>query len=101
MPKYIDAEALKAAVSAYHDTVKPRSLGILADVVFHDMLNLIDEAPASDVVQVVRCMDCVCMGKRPPLPEGYREDCGWCMLHGRVALPEEFCSNGERMDDDA
>lgn len=58
------------------------------------------EAPAADVVQVVRCKDCVCMGKRPPLPEGYREDCGWCMLHGRVALPEDFCSNGERIDDD-
>lgn len=59
-----------------------------------------DAAPAADVVEVVRCKDCVCMGKRPPLPEGYREDCGWCMLHGRVVLPEDYCSNGERMDDD-
>lgn len=100
MRKYIDAEALKAAVSAYHDAMKPRSLGILADVVIHDVLDIIDEAPAADVTQVVRCKDCVCMGKRPPLPEGYREDCGWCMLHGRVVLPEDFCSNGERMDDD-
>lgn len=60
-----------------------------------------DAAPAADVTQVVRCRDCVCMGKRPPLPEGYREDCGWCMLHGRVVLPEDYCSNGERMNDDA
>lgn len=59
-----------------------------------------NEAPAAEVTQVVRCSDCVCMGKRPPLPEGYREDCGWCMLHGRVVLPEDYCSNGERMDDD-
>lgn len=99
MPKYIDAEALKAAVSAYHDSLKPRSLGILADVVIHDVLDIIDETPAADVVQVVRCRDCVCMGMRPPLPEGHREDCGWCMLHGGVMLHEDFCSNGERVDD--
>lgn len=101
MPKYIDAEALKAVVTAYHDSLKPRSLSRLTDAVIQDMLGLIDEAPDAYVVQVVRCKDCVCMGKRPPLPEGYREDCGWCMLHGRVVLPEDFCSNGERMDDDA
>lgn len=104
MPKYIDAEALKAAVIAYCDKTKPYStisvMGLIPDVVIHDVLGIIDEAPAADVVQVVRCKDCVCMGKRPPLPEGYREDCGWCMLHGRVVLPEDFCSNGERMDDD-
>lgn len=101
MPKYINAEALRAAAIAYHDTVKLRSLGILVEVVFRDVLDIIDAAPAADMVEVVRCRDCVCMGKRPPLPEGYREDCGWCMLHGRVVLPEDFCSNGERMDDDA
>lgn len=56
-------------------------------------------AHAADVTQVVRCKDCVYMGMRPPLPEGHREDCGWCMLHGGVMLHEDFCSNGERMDD--
>ena len=100
MPKYIDAEALKKAVSAYHDKQRAHPLSRLEDVLIHDVLNIIDAAPAADVTQVVRCRDCVCMGKRPPLPEGYREDCGWCMLHGRVVLPEDFCSNGERMDDD-
>lgn len=100
MPKYIDAEALKAAVSAYHDKQRAHPLSRLEDVLIRDVLDIIDEAPAADVTQVVRCKDCVCMGKRPPMPEGYREDCGWCMLHGRVALPEDYCSNGERMDDD-
>ena len=99
MPKYIDAEALKVAVSAYCDSLKPRAFGLLADMIIHDVLDIIDAAPAADVVEVVRCKDCVCMGKRPPLPEGYREDCGWCMLHGRMALPEDYCSNGERMED--
>lgn len=54
----------------------------------------------ADVTQVVRCRDCVCMGKRPPLPDGYRKECGWCMLHGRIVLPEDYCSNGERMGEE-
>lgn len=98
MPKYIDAEALKAAVNAYCDKTKPCSTISVAGLI-RDVLDIIDAAPAADVVEVVRCRDCVCMGKRPPLPEGYREDCGWCMLHGRVVLPEDFCSNGERMEE--
>ena len=104
MPKYIDAEALKAAVSAYCDKTKPCStvsvMGLIPDVVIHDVLDIIDEPPAAGVTQVVRCRDCVYMGKRPPLPEGYREDCEWCMLYGRVVLPEDYCNNGERVDDD-
>lgn len=43
--------------------------------VSREQIELVSEAPAADVTQVVRCRDCVCMGKRPPLPEGYREDC--------------------------
>lgn len=89
MPKYVDAEALNAPSQQAGGCADPRCAG-------HHR-----RGPVADVVQVVRCRDCVCMGKRPPLPEGYREDCGWCMLHGRVVLPEDFCSNGERMDDDA
>lgn len=100
MPKYIDAEALKAAVIAYHDAVKPRSLGILADVVIHDVLGIIDEAPAADVVRVVRCKDCVCMGTGERPPWIFREDGGRCLMHGLYVLKEDFCSNGERMDDD-
>lgn len=46
-------------------------------------------------LRVTRCKDCVCIGKRPPLPQGYREDAGWCMLHGHVVLPNDFCSYGE------
>ena len=57
-----------------------------------------DELPAVDAVEVVRCKDCVNMGKRPPLPNGYREDCGWGVMNGHAVLPEDFCSNGETAD---
>ena len=103
MSKYIDAEALKEAVIAYCDKTKPYStisvVGLIPDVLILDVLGIIDEAPAADVTQVVRCRDCVCMGKRPPLPEGYRKDCGWCLMHGRVVLPEDYCSDGGRMEE--
>lgn len=46
-------------------------------------------------LRVTRCKDCVCIWKRPPLQQGYREDAGWCMLHGHVVLPNDFCSYGE------
>ena len=57
------------------------------------------DAPAVDAVEVVRCKDCVNMGNRPPLPKGYREDCGWCVMNGHAVLPEDFCSNGETADE--
>ena len=67
---------------------------------FSDLVGaMIDEMPAMDAVEVVRCKDCVNMGKRPPLPKGYREDCGWCVMNGHAVLPEDFCSNGETADE--
>lgn len=89
MPKYIDVEAFRADASAYWDTVKPRSLGILADVVFRDMLNLIDEAPAADVVQVVRCGNCYMHGKC------YTEE-----VFDFAGMTDGFCCVGKRRDDD-
>ena len=59
----------------------------------------VDNAPAVDAVEVVRCKDCVNMGKRLPLPKGYREDCGCCMAHGWIVSPEDFCSWGETADE--
>lgn len=58
-----------------------------------------DEIPAVDAVEVVRCKDCVNMGTRPPLPKGYKEGCGCCMVHGWIVSPEDFCSWGETADE--
>lgn len=60
---------------------------------------MIDDLPAVDAVEVVRCKDCVNMGKRLPLPKGYREECGCCMAHGWIVSPETFCSWGETADE--
>lgn len=85
MPKYIDAEALRAAAIAYHDTVKLRSLGILVEVVFRDVLDIIDAAPAADVTQVVRCKDC-CM----------HDSCYTEEVFEFAGMTDGFCCVGKR-----
>lgn len=93
MPKYIDAEALKAAVSAYCDKTKPCStvsvMGLIPDVVIHDVLEIIDKAPAADVTQVVRCKDC-CMHDRC-----YTEE-----VFEFAGMTDGFCCVGKMRNDD-
>lgn len=57
---------------------------------------MIDEMPTVHAVEVVRCKDCVNMGK---LVKGYKEGCGCCMVHGWIVSPEDFCSWGETADE--
>lgn len=66
---------------------------------FDDAMSAVDSVLAVDAVEVVYCKDCVNMGKRLPLPKGYREDCGCCMAHGWIVSPETFCSWGETADE--
>lgn len=87
MPKYIDAEALKTAVSAYHDSLKPQTISRLRDVI-SDMQDLIDEAPDADVVQVVRCKDCYMHGNC------YTEE-----VFGFAGMTDGFCCVGKRRDE--
>ena len=93
MPKYIDAEALKAAVSAYCDKTKPCStisvVGLIPDVVIRDVLDIIDAAPAADVVEVVRCRDCCMHGNC------YMEE-----VFDLCRMPDGFCCVGKMRDDD-
>ena len=59
---------------------------------------MIDSVPAADVVEVVRCRECVhCCGVsgEPPFEEAYEAYCGehdWCVSE------TYFCADGERKD---
>lgn len=94
MPKYIDAEALKAAVSAYCDKTKPCSTisvaGLIPDVLIRDVLDIIDEAPAANVVEVVRCRDC-CMHDKC-----YSEE-----VFEFAGMTDGFCCVGKRWSNNA
>lgn len=100
MIRYVNAEILKASIIEYHEILKPRNIAKITDAVIIDILNIIDEAPTIDAVPVVRCKDCIFMGKLPPNARKYREDAGWCMSHGHVVLPTDFCSDAERIEED-
>lgn len=79
MAEYIEREALKRAIrKAFHD------LGVRIDI-----NSVINAQPTADVVEVVRCKDCV-----------YYENflCGRFSAYGNsVEEPEyDYCSFGER-----
>ena len=99
MDDLISREAAIEAIKAYcngcdnYNGVRCRACN------FDDAMIAVDSALAVDAVEVVRCKDCVNMGKRPPLPNGYREGCGCCMVHGWIVSPEDFCSWGETADE--
>ncbi len=60
----------------------------LLDVV----MDLLDEQPTVDAVEVVRCKDCnnACPGNHGPV----------CIIWGAGTEPDAFCSYGERKDDE-
>lgn len=95
MPEYIEREAIEypymtmtlwglnnATCKAYNEGVKAAADAIAA-------------MPASDVVAVVRCKDCICRKE----PELYGElQCG---LLGIPMNANDFCNYGERRADNA
>jgi hypothetical protein len=55
---------------------------------FYGAMQVLDELQPADVVQVVRCDDCVYYGSRR-----------WCELHSSVFDDNAFCSYGERREE--
>ena len=96
MARYIDAERLveqyeRAVAYDWNKKTSPSSWADAYDCVIAD----IDEQPTADVVEVVRCKDCIC----------YKANCcfhpQWDMESAtEVPLVREidFCSYGERKE---
>ena len=83
MPRYIDADALRANL--------PR---VDMDLHIMDIKRRIDRAPTVDAVQVVRCKDCRFLGDE----NIGLHDCDHFRGPMRVEL-DDFCSYGERKCD--
>lgn len=89
MPEYIEREALIAE----YDRVHKGPAG--------GARKLMVEAPAADVVEVVRCKDCHFWDTDY---KGLNGECV-CKLHSLIGffttyrLPDSFCNNGERRSD--
>ena len=89
--RLIDADALMEQIKlrciAYYNTAQNAKAETCANVI-----NEINNAPTFDAVPVVRCKDCKHYIERTFLTE--------CMKHDLVVEPNDFCSDGERREDD-
>lgn len=84
-PEYIEREALRQEIDRIYQKHFAKSREKFVQDTFKAMFKRIDNAPAADVVPVVRCKDC----KR-------REIDSLCEYFD----DDDFCSNGERKDGD-
>ena len=67
-----------------------------------DWMAFIDKEPAADVVEVVRCKDCVSsrpINKEYWVENAFYEECVWCQWFDTGMLPDEYCSYGKRKMD--
>ena len=76
--EYIEREALFEAIRKDYEPIS-----------FSMVCRHIDEAPAADVVEVVRCKDCSIYEQGSP-------GLGWCSVCDFVRMDNDFCSYGER-----
>lgn len=59
---------------------------------------MIDELPAVDAVEVVRCKDCIACD-RPPFPPTIKLEHGcWCVINDHIVSLDDFCIYGETVD---
>ena len=91
MSRYIDADKLvelcdEMSRNEWNKKVSPISW---ADA-YESFVDDIDEIPTADVVEVVRCKDCV-------YSSCYGQICHYSV--GRDVQPEHYCSYGERREE--
>jgi hypothetical protein len=69
--------------------------------VFETMRDSVAEAPTADVVEVVRCKDCVC-GRHPNKSDRfealYPAEYLYCSVHESGVKKDGYCSYGERKE---
>ena len=89
---YISREA---AIACFHDWIDRYGHEHTADEIVE--YQRIEKLPVADVVEVVRCRDCIYF-------IAHTKDCGLYAWGGSNGLeypePDDFCSRGERRPDD-
>ena len=70
-----------------------------------EMYNMVFEYAENtdeDVVEVVRCKDCIYhrqLDRKDRYEDSFVEGCLWCMLgRGDGVMPEQFCDDGKRRE---
>lgn len=108
MAEYIEREVLMAELAKGAITSSDLyGMGIMAGM--DASMKKIAEAPAADVVEVVRCGECkhfFYYGKTSLFVDGENIRAGWCQRRARYdeehrMTRDDFCSYGEKRDNNA
>lgn len=92
--EYIEREALKNDLVEFTPyAVSPVYRNLNSNIDMFTVIDVIDEQPAANVVEVVRCKDCKYWIEIGEFGDG---ECGHLMGLFDVAKPDDFCSYGER-----
>lgn len=89
MDKLISANALLEKVQFRIDT--PGIIGATVRDMVATTRRIIEEAPAVDAVEVIRCKDCGGYNKT-----GCAEGFGWCSCFDRGMMDNDYCSHAGR-----
>ena len=89
MKEYIERAALKRELAPYEENDFSQQMDVI--------LAIVDAQPAADVVEVVRCKDCIWRG-REECAMFYRCDCG---EQHTWETDNDFCSYAERRHENA
>ena len=84
--EYVELTAAISAAVRYFQSKPNRLLDM------YELMNSINDVPAADVVEVVRCKDC----KHAYMPPPKRKNAEWCSWHETEVGNDDFCSYGEK-----
>ena len=99
MSDLISREAALGAIKSYCNGCDNYNGVRCGSCLIDNAIIAVDAVPVVDAFPVTRCKDCVFMG-HPIVAKDFRKDAGWCMSHGHIVLPNDFCSDAEPMEDE-
>ena len=102
--RLIDADSLKITMEKVLEWKISMNISTeqkkLLRLIFSWFMGVIDEAPAVDAVEVVRCWNC--KHRQDYQLDGYIKELGVCICHDitrpHLVAPDHFCGYGERKD---
>lgn len=98
MAEYVEKTRLLERLTDYYNCAAMDYTKQLSVCTAADCLSIVEESPAADVVEVVRCKNCkhFC----PYEGEEHKGDCAELVGLESCVYEDDFCSYGERKDGD-
>lgn len=94
MPRYIDADALVKRLKH-----SPLFLG--TNMQFKDgVIDLVERQLVADVVEVVRCKDCVYRMELSPIYQYEGRSCKVCFIRNKPVSDDGYCNEAIRKEDE-